>query len=100
MNARFLTPDERVRAVLRLKQNQSGVENKRFKRTQMLEALRDPKTWLFALFAGISNIMNSLSNQRQLIVKNFGFTPIQTTLIGCVDGAVESASRFYASFGS
>jgi ACS family allantoate permease-like MFS transporter len=34
--------------------------------------------------------MNSLSNQRQLIVRQFGFTPIQTTLIGCVDGVVES----------
>jgi hypothetical protein len=34
--------------------------------------------------------MNSLSNQRQLIVKQFGFTPLQTTLLGCVDGVVES----------
>ena len=32
-----------------------------------------------------------LSNQRQIIVAGFGFTPLQTTLIGCVDGAVESA---------
>ena len=32
-----------------------------------------------------------LTNQRQLIVSQFGFTPIQTTLLGCVDGVVESA---------
>ena len=31
-----------------------------------------------------------LSNQRQLIVNEFGFTLRQTTLLGCVDGAVES----------
>jgi hypothetical protein len=37
--------------------------------------------------------MNSLSNQRQLIVKQFGFTPVHTTLIGCVDGVVESELR-------
>ncbi len=33
-----------------------------------------------------------LSNQRQLIVKGFGFNSLQTTLLGCVDGVVESAS--------
>ncbi len=32
-----------------------------------------------------------LTNQRQLIISQFGFTPIQTTLLGCVDGVVESA---------
>ena len=31
-----------------------------------------------------------LSNQRQLIVKGFGFNSLQTTLLGCVDGVVES----------
>jgi MFS transporter, ACS family, allantoate permease len=69
--------------------NQVGLENKVFKREQMVEALKDPKTWLFALFAGFSNIMNSLSNQRQLIIAGWGFTPIQTTLLGCVDGLAE-----------
>lgn len=42
-----------------------------------------------ALFAAVGNIVNSLTNQRQLIVSQFGFTPIQTTLLGCVDGVVE-----------
>ncbi|KAK6983842.1 major facilitator superfamily domain-containing protein [Favolaschia claudopus] len=85
----FLTPEERVKAVLRIKVNQTGVENKHFKKEQMIEALTDPKTWLFALFAALANVTNSLVNQRQLIVASFGFTPLQTTLLGCVDGVVE-----------
>ncbi|KAJ7305628.1 MFS general substrate transporter [Mycena albidolilacea] len=88
----FLTPDERVKAVLRIKVNQTGVENKHFKKEQMIEALTDPKTWLFALFSVFANITNSLVNQRQLIVASFGFTPLQTTLLGCVDGVVEIVS--------
>ncbi|KAJ7860099.1 MFS general substrate transporter [Mycena olivaceomarginata] len=88
----FLTPDERVKAVLRIKVNQTGVENKHFKKEQMIEALADPKTWLFALFSALANITNSLVNQRQLIVASFGFTPLQTTLLGCVDGVVEIVS--------
>ncbi|KAF9469334.1 major facilitator superfamily domain-containing protein [Collybia nuda] len=87
--ARFLTPEERILAVQRIKINQAGVENKRWKRDQFVETLKDPKTWIMAFFAAVSNIVNSLINQRQLIVKQFGFTVGQTTLLGTVDGAVE-----------
>ena len=33
-NAWFLTPDERVKAIQRIKENQTGVENKHFKKEQ------------------------------------------------------------------
>ncbi|KAJ7352062.1 major facilitator superfamily domain-containing protein [Mycena albidolilacea] len=104
----FLTPHERTLAVMRIKVNarrivypspaklikftqvnQTGIENKHFKKEQMMEALTDPKTWLFALFAALTNIPNSLSNQKPLIVNSFGFTVLQTTLLTCVDGVVE-----------
>ncbi|KDR73634.1 hypothetical protein GALMADRAFT_251402 [Galerina marginata CBS 339.88] len=87
--AYFLTPEERTQAVQRIKVNQSGVENKHWKREQFIETLKDPKVWVMAAFAAIGNIVNSLTNQRQLIISQFGFTPIQTTLLGCVDGVVE-----------
>ncbi|TFK33346.1 MFS general substrate transporter [Crucibulum laeve] len=88
-NAWFLTPAERSIAVRRLKENQTGVENKHFKKEQMIEALTDPKTWLFALFSALDNVPNSLTNQRQIIVSSFGFSNLQTTLLGCVDGVIE-----------
>ncbi|KDR66872.1 hypothetical protein GALMADRAFT_232281 [Galerina marginata CBS 339.88] len=87
--ASFLTLEERTQAVQRIKVNQAGVENKHWKRDQFIETLRDPKVWVMAAFSLIVNVMNSLTNQRQLIINQFGFTPIQTTLLGCVDGAVE-----------
>ena len=55
----------------------------------MIEALTDPKTWLFALFAALDNVPNSLTNQIQIIVLSFGFTTLQTTLLGCVSGVIE-----------
>ncbi|KZT03140.1 MFS general substrate transporter [Laetiporus sulphureus 93-53] len=88
-NAWFLTNEERVVAIQRLKGNQTGVENKHFKVEQVHEALRDPKTWLFALFSALNNVPNSLTNQGQMIVASFGFTYLQTTLLGCVDGIIE-----------
>ncbi|EIW84898.1 MFS general substrate transporter [Coniophora puteana RWD-64-598 SS2] len=90
----FLTPEERILAIERIRENQTGVENKHFKWDQFWETIKDPRTWLFALFAGTSNVVNSLTNQRQLIVAQFGFNDIQTTLLGCVDGVVEIVSIF------
>jgi MFS transporter, ACS family, allantoate permease len=111
----FLTQEERAKAVLRIKENQTGVENKIFKKDQfvsccyvrnvelicsfiwyyrMIEAFTDPKTWLFALFSALDNIPNSLTNQRQIIVSSFGFSVLQTTLLGCVDGVVEILTIF------
>jgi MFS transporter, ACS family, allantoate permease len=58
-------------------------------RYRVIEALLDPKTWLFALFSALDNVPNSLTNQRQIIVASFGFTKFQTTLLSCVDGFIE-----------
>jgi MFS transporter, ACS family, allantoate permease len=54
MEARFLTEDEKVKAIQRIQSNQSGIETKVWKREQLIEALKDPKTWLFFLLASIS----------------------------------------------
>ncbi|TFY71367.1 hypothetical protein EVG20_g1640 [Dentipellis fragilis] len=92
----FLTPEERVTAVQRIRVNQAGVENKVWKRDQAIETLKDPKTWIFAVFAAVTNLLNSLTNQRQIIVNEFGFNTINTTLIGCVDGLVEIVAIWIA----
>jgi MFS transporter, ACS family, allantoate permease len=55
----------------------------------MVEALMDPKTWLFALFSVLDNIPNSLTNQIQIIIVSFGFNPLQTTLLSSVSGVIE-----------
>jgi hypothetical protein len=55
------------------KENPTGVENKHFKKEQLIEALKDPKIWLFALFVAINSIPTSLTSHLQLIVVSFGF---------------------------
>ena len=55
---------------------------------RMIEALTDPKTWLFVLLTILSSIPGSLNNQLQIIVASFGFNLIQTTLLSCVNGVV------------
>ena len=60
----------------------------------MIEAFVDPKTWLFALFAGFNNVPNSVSNQGQLIIVSFGYNTLQTTLLASVTGVVEIIAIF------
>ena len=92
------------------KANQTGVENKHFRKEQlvsfasritrcefvgrMIEALTDPKTWLFALFAVFSNVPATVVNQLQIIIVSFGFNPLQTTLLSCVYGLLGNLSIF------
>lgn len=86
LSASFLTLEERAQAVLRIKSNHSGIEQKHFKKYQFLEAITEQKTWLFFLHAWSQEMANGLTNQYSLIIKSFGFSTLQTTLLGCVNG--------------
>jgi MFS transporter, ACS family, allantoate permease len=88
-NAWFLSKEDKELAVRRIKANQTGVENKVFKKEQMIEAFTDPKTWMFALYSALTNIGNSISLQRPIIINSFSFTELQTTLLGTISGVVE-----------
>lgn len=55
---------------------------------RFIEALKDPKTWLFFLHAWSQEMANGITNQYSLIINSFGFTVLQTTLLGTVSGLV------------
>lgn len=86
MSAHFLTLEERAQGILRIASNHSGIEQKHFKRYQLIEALKDPKTWLFFFHSWSQEMANGLTNQYSLIIQSFGFTTLQTTLLGCITG--------------
>jgi MFS transporter, ACS family, allantoate permease len=58
MNARWLKKEDRVLAIERIRVNQQGVGNKHFKWYQFREALLDPMTWAFVMYALIADIPN------------------------------------------
>lgn len=78
--------EQRAQSVLRISSNHSGIEQKRFKKAHFIEAMKDPKTWLFFFHAWSQEMANGLTNQYSLIIKSFGFSTLQTTLLGCVNG--------------
>lgn len=49
LHASFLTRDERVAALERVRDEQTGMENRTWKRDQIVEAVSDVRTWLIFL---------------------------------------------------
>lgn len=82
-NAKFLTPAERRVAAKRTAVAGTGsTENKPWRWDQVRECLIDPKTWLIFAIELFTQIPNGGSQSfANIVVKSFGFTSLQTTLI-------------------
>jgi MFS family permease len=75
VTARQLSLKEKRITVERLRENQTGIENKVLKPYQIIEAFRDYKLYLFFLIALMQAIVNGgISNFGTLIIKGFGFS--------------------------
>lgn len=82
VTARNLSSREKRLAVERLRDNQTGVENKTLKPAQVWEAFLDWKVWVFLLLGLSGNIPNGgISNFGTLIIKGFGFST-RTSVLG------------------
>ncbi|KAE9373049.1 MFS allantoate transporter-like protein [Stipitochalara longipes BDJ] len=99
LNAKFLSPNERIMAVERIRKNQQGVGNKHFKMYQLKEALLDPMTWAFTFFALVADIPNGgISNFFSQLIVSFGYTADQSLLYGTPGGAIEVVSLIVCGF--
>ncbi|KAI4165222.1 MAG: hypothetical protein LQ342_001090 [Letrouitia transgressa] len=82
VSAKLLTQRQRRMAVERLRENQTGVENKHLKVYQIREAFKDYKIYFFFLLGVVGNVPNGgISNFGTLIIKGFGFSTLVTTVM-------------------
>jgi MFS transporter, ACS family, allantoate permease len=88
-NARFLTDEEKIIAVERIRSNNAGIENKTWKRSQFIEAVLDWKVWAFALLAAINNLPNSLTTMSSQVIKVSGDQEVST----CIAPELTSSNR-------
>lgn len=85
-----LTKDEKYHAIERVRENQTGIENRVFKKYQCIEALMDPQNWLFALmFAAIQISAGAISSFQAIIISGFGWDSKTSALLQ-LPGAVIS----------
>ncbi|OJJ45187.1 hypothetical protein ASPZODRAFT_69492 [Penicilliopsis zonata CBS 506.65] len=93
LKAWWLSDEDRILAVARVRENQQGIGNKHFKMYQFLEALKDPFAWAIVVLSLAGNIPNGgISNFFSLLIVSFGYTAKQSLLLSSPSGAVEVVS--------
>ncbi|EGV60181.1 Allantoate permease [Yamadazyma tenuis] len=103
----FLTDEDKMLVVHRNRKNHQGFGNKHLKKSQVIEALTDYKTWLLFAFVLLGNVPNGgITNFGSIVLtEQLGYTVNQTLLYQTISGAVElvgciliaSLSHFYNS---
>ncbi|CAK5275567.1 unnamed protein product [Mycena citricolor] len=98
VHAHFLTTEERIAALERVRDDQGGTENKRIKREQVREAVLDVRTWLIVLTTLVTSIPNgALSNFSNIIIKSFGYSSRQTLILSTPGGVVSAVTTLLYS---
>ncbi|OJA16978.1 hypothetical protein AZE42_00562 [Rhizopogon vesiculosus] len=93
VNARILTQEERIASLERVRDDQGGTENKKFKKEQVIETLLDVRTWLVVLATMLTDIPSGgLTNFSNIIIRNFGYTSKQTLILATPGGIVSLLS--------
>ncbi|KAK6906292.1 hypothetical protein I204_00893 [Kwoniella mangroviensis CBS 8886] len=84
---RGFTHEEKLLMIARMRKNQTGIENRKIKWSQVREAFTDYKTYMFCFLGFIGNIPNGgISNFSTLVIQGLGFDTLHTALLGIPQG--------------
>lgn len=88
MKAHCFTEEEKRLMVERVRANQTGLQNRKWKREQVVEAIKDPQTYCFFFIQFLTALPTSgLGAFANIIINSFGFSVLQTQLLAMVLGA-------------
>lgn len=98
-DAKFLSTEEKVWVIRRVQQSsKSSIEQKVIKKYQVIEALRDPITWLFGLFFLFQQLANNLAYQQNLLFEGIGnISNLSSTLVSVAAGGFASVCAVIAT---
>lgn len=66
VHARLLSKEERIAALERVREDQSGTANKHWKKDQIIEAVTDVRTWLIVLSTMMSEYVLACKQESRL----------------------------------
>ncbi|RJE19347.1 Allantoate [Aspergillus sclerotialis] len=94
-----LSHAEKVIAVERLRENNTGIENKRFKLHQALECIRDPQVLLLCLITIAASVPNgAVGSFQSIIINSLGFSSEVTALLQIPSGVIHVISVLLATW--
>ncbi|KAF7358464.1 Mfs transporter [Mycena venus] len=98
--ARFLSPQDRKKAVERIRVNNTGTRtNDAFKWRQALEGLLELKSWLFVAMTLFVNVGAAVANTfGPLILNGIGFDKSKTSLLNMPFGGMQLLVIFLSSY--
>ncbi|KAH3671158.1 hypothetical protein OGAPHI_000869 [Ogataea philodendri] len=87
----FLTEEEKLLVVQRIRTNQQGFGNKKFKLYQLKEALEDPRTWCYFIYGITSEIPNGgITNFNSILIsQDLKYGVLKAFLMNLPTGAVQ-----------
>lgn len=96
LNAKFLTEEEKLIAVERIRGNFQGIGNRVWKWDQFREAMCDPRTWLYGLYSILMNIPNGgITVFGGVVIRSFGFDSRTSLLLSAPGGAVDLMAKLF-----
>jgi hypothetical protein len=88
MKAKCFSEEDKKLMVERVRGNQTGLQNRVWRKYQFVEALKDPQTWCYGLIQICTTLPTSgLGAFANIIISGFHFTVLQTQLLAMVLGA-------------
>ncbi|KAJ5394149.1 uncharacterized protein N7487_011790 [Penicillium crustosum] len=88
LSAKCFSEDDKRLMVERVRHNETGIENKKYKKYQVVEALKDILVWCCVMLILVANlVIGGLGVFSNLIIQKFGFTLLQTQLLNIAQGA-------------
>lgn len=87
MRAKCFTEQEKTDMVERVRDNQTGMQNREFKWYQFKEGLLDPQVWAYCMVSLTTTLPTSgLGAFANIIINSFGFSKLETQLLAMVLG--------------
>ncbi|KAK4112330.1 MFS general substrate transporter [Canariomyces notabilis] len=87
MRAKCFSEEDKHLMVERVRDNQTGLQSRKFRKDHAIEALKDPQVYGYALIALTTTLPTSgLGAFQGIIISSFGFTVLQTQLLAMVLG--------------
>ncbi|KAL2166170.1 hypothetical protein VTG60DRAFT_3176 [Thermothelomyces hinnuleus] len=100
MKARWLSDNEKVALLKHVSVNQTGVQNRKFRAKEIVEALLDPQIWLLLLSVVLLSVSSGVvTSYSATLIKNLGYDPKRAALMNTPSGAVSIFFTLFVGFG-
>ncbi|EHK50171.1 hypothetical protein TRIATDRAFT_44277 [Trichoderma atroviride IMI 206040] len=87
MRAKCFSEEDKTLMIERVRDNQTGIQNRKWKKYQFIEGLKDPQIWGYCLIQLCTTLPTSgLGAFQGIIIQSLGFTVLQTQLLAMVLG--------------